>query len=71
MWQYQHVLRDLFEAYQKVSILLLQTWTVSFKSVKKTDIKNINNREILDISNGKSQSFTTPKVENSNPSPLS
>ena len=30
MWRYRHVLRDLIEAYQKVSIFALQTWTVSF-----------------------------------------
>ena len=64
MWRHQHVLRDLIEAYQKVSIFALQTWTVSFEPIKKTNIKKINNNEVLDTSNNKGHSFMTSIVEN-------
>ena len=70
MWRYQHVLRDLIEAYQKVSIFALQTWTVSFEPTKKTDIKKINNNEVLDASNNKGHSFMTSIVENYHPFPF-
>ena len=71
MWRYQHVLRDLIEAYQKVSIFALQTWTVSFEPIKKTDIKKINNNEVLDTSNNKGHLFMTSIVENYDPFPSS
>ena len=71
MWRYQHVLRDLIEAHQKVSIFALQTRTVSFEAIKKTDINQINNKEILYTSNNRGHSFMTSIVENSDHFPLS
>ena len=63
----QHVLRDLTEAYQKVSILPIQTWTLSFEPIKKANIKKNNNKEILDTSNNRGHSFMTSIVANSHP----
>ena len=63
MWRYQHVLRDLIEAYQKVSIFALQTWTVSFEPIKKTNIKKIDNNEEFHTSNNKGHLFITSRAE--------
>ena len=50
---------DLIEAYQKVSILSLQTWIVFFENIRKMDIKKINNKGIFDTSNNTGNSFVT------------
>ena len=63
IWRHQVVLRDLIEVYQKVLIFALQTWTVSFQPIKKTNIKKINNNEALHPSNNKGHSFITSIAE--------
>ena len=62
MWHHQHVLRDLIEAYEKVSIFALETcllWTY-----KEDKYQKINNNEVLDTSSNKDHSFMTSIVEN-------